>query len=171
MPSGAISATPSTNARIKHKQRLYLPTALALTLVTLLASACVEEPPADALNYENCLSFHAEPIPPTGDDDPHFGFKSVYGCNVDAEALTQGPVSGYPDGTLIVKTAVRDDQDFPWLLATMRKINGSWEWAEYTRNFADESFAKLSIDDAVCTDCHAQVEAIDWVFSVYHGAE
>ena len=53
----------------------------------------------------------------------------------------------------------------------MRKINGSWEWAEYTRNFADESFAKLSIDDAVCTDCHAQVEAIDWVFSVYHGAE
>ena len=130
-------------------------------------AGCAETPPADVLNYDACILMTPTPLEPTGDDDPHLGFKSVYGCNVTVEQLQNAPVSGYPEGALIIKTATRDEQDFPWLLATMRKEGGEWTWNEYTRNFADEAFAHIPAGPDVCTDCHSQVAGVDWVFTVY----
>ena len=158
-----------TNCIKRHKTSLRVCIRISLPLL-LLVTACVEAPPQDVLDYESCLKFNTDPIEPTGDDDPHLGYKSVYGCHVDVSELAGGPSTGYPDGTLIVKTSTREDQDFVWLLASMRKTSGRWEWAEYTRNFPDEKFARIPVEKSVCIDCHVQVEPIDWVFTSYQSA-
>ena len=134
-------------------------------------SSCAETPPDDVLNYASCLLMNPIPIEPTGNDDPHLGLKSVYACNCTEEQLIGAPVDSYPEGALIIKVSRRETQDFPWLLATMRKHGGSWEWAEYTRNFADEAFARIPGGPQICTDCHSQVSGVDWVFTVYQPRE
>ena len=128
---------------------------------------CAETPPDDVLDYASCLLMNPLPIEATGNDDPHLGLKSIYACNCTEEELIEAPVHHYPDGALIIKVSSRETQDFPWLLATMRKREGSWEWAEYTRNFADEAFARIPGGTQICTDCHSQVSGVDWVFTVY----
>ena len=109
---------------------------------------------------------NAAPIAPTH-DDPHDGFKEVYGCNVTADDLKVP----YPDGTLIVKESCPNgpcrDDNFVWLIASARKSNGKWRWNEYTRNFADESFAEIIAPEETCISCHKKVEATDWIYSVY----
>jgi hypothetical protein len=108
---------------------------------------------------------NVEPIPRTN-ADPHNGVKNVYACNVDVAALeaNQRP---FPDGTLIVKESRREGEDLVWLIATARKQAGSWQWDEYTRNFADEAFRHILAGESVCTDCHARVRSADWIFTPY----
>lgn len=142
----------------------------ALIVGVSLLTACTDGLPADVAGYaERCLKLNAELLPLTA-DDPHTGEKNVYACNVSESQLIGGdgaPIRPYPEGTLIVKEAFRDGQAYPWLVALMRKSGGAWQWAEYTRNFADQDFAELPISDTVCTDCHRQVEPIDWVFTPF----
>lgn len=146
------------------------PSSKALVAGASFLTACTDGLPADVAGYaERCLKLNVERLPLT-DDDPHTGEKNVYACNVSESQLIDGdgaPIRPYPDGTLIVKEAFRDGQAYPWLVALMRKSGGAWQWAEYTRNFADQDFAELPISDTVCTDCHRQVEPIDWVFTPF----
>ncbi len=135
---------------------------LVLAACGVLLVGCGEPPPSDALALEHCVKLNIEPLPQTP-EDPHVGTKDVFGCGVPKEALRPP----YPDGTLIVKLATRQGQGFPWLLATARKVGGQWAWAEYTRNFAEEEYAKLPVREAVCTDCHAKVAAIDYIYTRY----
>ncbi|MBT9555582.1 MAG: cytochrome P460 family protein [Myxococcales bacterium] len=146
------------------------PSGWTLVVGALLLTACTDGLPADVAGYaERCVKLNAERIPLTH-DDPHTGEKNVYACNVLESQLFDGdgaPIRPYPDGTLIVKEAFRDGQAYPWLVALMRKGGGAWQWAEYTRNFADQDFAELPISESVCTDCHRQVEPSDWVFTPF----
>ncbi len=132
---------------------------------------CADGLPSDVAGYaERCTRLNATPIPSKGEDDPHEGTKNVYACNVDPGALRDAagrPVLPYPEGTLLVKESVQDGQGFVWVLALMRKQGGRWEWAEYQRNFADQDFGRLAVPESLCMDCHAQVEAADWVFTPF----
>jgi len=123
--------------------------------------------PSDLKDYrERCERMNAEPIGPTP-DDPHDGFKEVYGCNVEAAELA----APYPDGTLIVKESCPNgpcrDGDMVWLIASARKDNGRWRWNEYTRNFEDEEFVEILASENVCINCHKRVEEKDWIYTVY----
>ncbi len=142
-----------------------------LMAVSFVVGCAGESLPADYTIPADCLSVHEEPIPPT-EDDPHDGYKYVYFCGVEASELVDEkgvPQLPYPEGTLVIKESTTEGQDYPWLIAQMEKVNGSWQWVEYTRNFADEEFVAISVSESVCTDCHKKAKASDWVFSVYTG--
>ena len=149
--------------------------ALFCTIIALSISglnACGDRPPQDALDYESCLQMNAAPIQPVPGEDPHEGVKDVYLCHVDLEELfdDQGQlIFNYPEGALMVKVSQKEHQSFPWLMATMRKRDGAWRWAEYTRNFGSEPYIEIPVSESLCIDCHQQAEAIDWVFTVYSG--
>jgi len=136
---------------------------------------CGESPPQDALDFEDneqCILMNAEPIPPHS-SDPHEGVKNVYACNITEQALIDltadpNPVT-YPEGTLIIKESRREHQDFAWLLATARKINGAWQWKEYKRNFEDEKFLSILASEDVCTSCHKDARK-DFIWVEYEGA-
>lgn len=103
---------------------------------------------------------------PRRDADPHPGRKNVYACNVQLADLENGR-RPFADGTIIVKESTKENADYPWLIATARKEHGEWQWDEYTRNFADEDFLHTLGPESICTDCHGQVRAADWIFTRY----
>jgi hypothetical protein len=133
---------------------------------------CGEPLPDDVKDYassENCFQMNAAPIAPT-EDDPHAGTKNVYACNVVPEDIVSdsgAPIYPYPEGTLIVKESRKKHQDYQWLIATARKKNGAWQWAEYTRNFANEEFIKILAPESVCTNCHKKALGTDYIYTVY----
>lgn len=103
---------------------------------------------------------------PERDDDPHQGEKNVYACGVEPQAL-QGNIRPFADGTWIVKESTRTDSNYPWLVATAEKRNGTWHWNEYTRNFSDEDFVAILTTESTCIDCHRRVDTVDWIFTVF----
>ena len=126
--------------------------------------ACGEPLPADVADYAStCIRLNAEEIPPD-DDVPHGDYKTVYACHVSVAELE---ARDYPDGTVMVKSSRKTEQDYPFLIATARKRDGQWSWAEYTRNFPTEAFLKLPIAEAVCVNCHRKYEALDWIATPY----
>ena len=83
------------------------------------------------------------------------------------EAIVEANVRPFPDGTLIVKDAVRDGESFPWLVAIARKQAGAWRWDEYTRNFEDEELRHGLAGQSICTGCHVKAAALDMIFNRY----
>jgi len=139
-----------------------------LTCVAL-ASACGSTLPDDVRGYESdCIRMNAAPIPPY-QGDPHRGRKNVYACEVAQEQL-EANARPFPDGALIVKESTRDGESHVWLIATARKQGDSWQWDEYTRNFADEEFRHILSGESVCTGCHDDARAADWIFTTYDAA-
>jgi hypothetical protein len=118
--------------------------------------------PADLVGYETWSRLNEEPIPPRT-SDPHNGTKNVY-----ASFLADGGV--YPEGTTIVKEAMRPGTDFIGLIAMMRKEMGAqpdhndWIWVEYTRSSPEEDFRELA-SGSVCYACHVQARDADYVFT------
>lgn len=127
--------------------------------------------PDDTAGYDKWLKINAEPIPPVAGGDPHNGTKNVY---VNQKRETIAPEGEqqfpYPDGSIVVKEAVRPNKDYIGLIAIMRKKVGSdpdhndWEFVEYTRNSPDDEFSILA-RDGTCWGCHARVENKDYVFT------
>lgn len=144
-------------------------TALAIG-VALTVGACSSELPADLEGYaERCIRLNGSEIPPH-DDDVHEGYKIVYACEVELSDLVDeagAPRTPYPDGIVFVKESRREHQDFPWLVATARKVDGGWEWEEFTRNFESEPLLSIPVPESVCRDCHAKVAAIDFIYTTY----
>jgi hypothetical protein len=135
-------------------------------LVVLLLPACGSTLPDDVPGYQSrCVRLNREPIP-RYDGDPHKGMKNVFACNVGQEQL-QANSRPFADGALIVKDSTREGDSFPWLIAVARKRAGSWQWDEYTRNFADEEFRHILAGQSVCTGCHVKAQAADWIFTTY----
>ena len=134
-----------------------------------LFGACQVMPDEVDGYQDDCIRLNAELIPPTS-SDPHFGYKNVYACNVSLETLTDPNFTTYPDGTMIVKDSTREEQDYTWLIATAKKVNGEWEWKEYKRNFANEDFVQILAGQGVCRGCHEAVaDSGDWMFTHYEG--
>ncbi|MBR56572.1 MAG: hypothetical protein CMH54_00790 [Myxococcales bacterium] len=145
---------------------------LILLIGGMVFMAGCQELPANIMGYEACVKMNAEPLLPR-DHDPHFGTKNVYACGVTVEDLyadgeLQIPlVNPYPLGTIIVKESYRDDQDYPWLIATAQKSENGWTWYEYKRNFENEAFVRLPIAQSVCSNCHADAAGTDMIFQLY----
>jgi hypothetical protein len=139
----------------------------ALALWFLGAAGCSGESlPADVAGYQSrCQKMNTQPIR-VYEDDPHEGMKDVYACNVEL-ALLEANTRPFPEGTLIVKESTKEGFDYPWLLATARKLGGAWKWDEYTRNFGDEDFVRILASESVCTDCHRRAEPADWIFTPF----
>lgn len=138
-----------------------------LVLIALSLTNCTTLPGHVDGYEERCIKMNLEEVPPTP-HDPHDGYKNIYACNVELQALLDGSAIPYPEGTMIVKESFREGEDFPWLLATAEKKSGSWEWKEYKRNFANEDFVKILASEQVCIDCHKAVkDSGDWMFTFY----
>ncbi len=119
--------------------------------------------PADLVGYETWSRLNEEPIPPRA-SDPHDGTKNVYASK------RRGADAQFPDGTIVVKEAMRPGADFLGLIAIMRKqagadpANNDWVFVEYTRDAANARFAEIA-SGTVCSSCHVSARDLDYVFT------
>lgn len=137
----------------------------AVPLCAALASCADTLPEAFADYATRCVKMNTQPLPERS-DDPHRGTKNVYACGV-SESARQANSRPFANGTLIVKEATRQGAEFPWLVATAEKRDGSWHWNEYSRNFETEPFLAILATESVCVDCHSRVDTVDWIFTVF----
>lgn len=79
---------------------------------------------------------------------PHGGAVDIYVNDVVAAALAGGPITAWPDGSLIVKDGF--DGGELSLIAAMEKRGSDWFWAEWDA----EGDTLFSGKPATCTDCH-----------------
>ncbi len=127
--------------------------------------------PDDTAGYEQWLKLNAQPIPPVAGFDPHRGTKNVY-VNQTREVIAPNGQQQfpYPDGTIVVKEAIRPGKDFIGLVAVMWKEAGSnpaagdWKFEEFTRNAPDAEFGLIA-EGAACAGCHSGAAATDFVFT------
>jgi hypothetical protein len=118
--------------------------------------------PAYTAGYRSWPKLNRKPIPPRPSGDAHLGTKNVYASKRRANGR-------FPDGTILVKEAVRPDKDFLGLIAVMRKRRGSdhahndWQFVELTRDAKGEPFT-VTARDAVCWSCHVGAEKTDYVW-------
>jgi predicted component of type VI protein secretion system len=123
--------------------------------------------PESIAGYRDWMKLNAKPLPPR-DSDPHLGTKNIYASK---EMRANGR---FPNGTIIVKEAMRPGRDFIGLIAIMRKERGAdpahndWLFVEYTRDRRSDPFAELA-SGAVCYGCHVGAEAADYVWTLRRG--
>ena len=119
--------------------------------------------PANTAGYENWVKLTRKPIPPRASGDAHLGTKTIYSSK---------PPRGnadFPDGTIIVKEAVRPGKDFLGLIAVMRKQQGAdpahndWRFVEFTRDDRRDRFNETA-SGAICWTCHMGAAKTDYVW-------
>ena len=119
--------------------------------------------PRFVAGYRSWFKLNDAPIPPR-ESDPHDGTKNVFASkrrNADAQ---------FPDGTIVVKEAMRPGADFIGLIAVMRKRPGAdpahndWVFVEYTREAPDARFQQIA-SGSVCWSCHMGAQDLDYVFT------
>ncbi|HWH05845.1 MAG TPA: cytochrome P460 family protein [Gaiellaceae bacterium] len=119
--------------------------------------------PAELAGYDRWPKLNDAPIPPR-DSDPHDGTKDVYA------SMAAGADGLYPEGAIVVKEATRPGADFVGLVAMMRKEAGAdpehndWVMIEWVRDSRGAPYVELA-RGAVCTSCHLQARATDYVFT------
>jgi hypothetical protein len=119
--------------------------------------------PRFVAGYPSWFKLNDAPIPPR-QSDPHDGTKNVFASkrrNTDAR---------FPNGTIVVKEAMRPGADFVGLIAIMRKRPGAdpahndWVFVEYTRDAPDARFQEIA-SGSVCWSCHMGAQDLDYVFT------
>jgi hypothetical protein len=119
--------------------------------------------PRYTAGYEDWVKLTRKPIPPRASGDAHLGTKKVYSSK---------PPRGnadFPDGTIIVKEAVRPGKDFLGLIAVMRKEQGAepthndWRFVEFTRDDRRDRFSETA-SGAICWTCHMGAAKTDYVW-------
>jgi hypothetical protein len=119
--------------------------------------------PKNIAGYREWIKLNKASIAPR-DSDPHLGTKEVYASK---EVRSNGL---FPNGTIVVKEAIRPGKDFIGLIAIMRKERGAdpahndWLFVEYTREQESQPFSELA-SGAVCYGCHVGAEETDYVFT------
>jgi hypothetical protein len=119
--------------------------------------------PRFVAGYRGWFKLNDAPIPPR-DSDPHNGTKNVYASK------RRGADGQFPNGTIVVKDAMRPGADFLGLIAIMRKQAGAdpehndWVFVEYTRDARDARFQEIA-SGAVCWSCHVGASESDYVFT------
>jgi hypothetical protein len=87
----------------------------------------------------------------------HNGVKNVYASKA------RGANRRFPDGTVIVKSIAQPGaRGLAGQVAVMRKARGRWQWVEYS---LDGGRYGVLAQGALCTSCHMQARANDWVFT------
>ena len=87
----------------------------------------------------------------------HNGVKNVHASKA------RGSNRRFPDGTVIVKSVAEPGaKGLAGQVAVMRKARGRWQWVEYS---LDGGRYRVLAQGALCTSCHMQARANDWVFT------
>jgi hypothetical protein len=87
----------------------------------------------------------------------HNGVKNVYASR------PRGANRRFPNGTVIVKSIAEPGaRGLARQVAVMRKVQGRWQWVEYT--LEGRRYDVLA-RGSLCTSCHMQARANDWVFT------
>jgi hypothetical protein len=119
--------------------------------------------PRFVAGYRGWFKLNDAPIPPR-ESDPHNGTKNVYASK------RRGADGLFPNGTIVVKDAMRPGADFLGLIAIMRKRAGAdpahndWVFVEYTRDAPGARFAEIA-SGSVCWSCHMGAQDLDYVFT------
>ena len=119
--------------------------------------------PRYTAGYENWVKLTRKPIPPRASGDAHLGTKKVY-----SSKPPRGKAD-FPDGTIIVKEAVRPGKDFLGLIAVMRKEQGAdpahndWRFVEFTRDDRRDRFSETA-SGVICWTCHMGAAKTDYVW-------
>jgi hypothetical protein len=109
--------------------------------------------PAYTNGYERWTKLNRKPVTTPG---AHNGVKNVY-------ASKRRAAGRFPNGTVIVKSIARPGaRGLPDQVAVMRKVAGRWRWVEYE---LDDSRYAAFASGQICTGCHVQAKANDWVFT------
>ena len=133
---------------------------VVLPLVLALGGSAAALPgiPQYAQGYTRWAKLNERPIPPRA-NDPHRSTKNVY-------ASKRARNGRYPVGTVIVKEG--RNRGFISLIALMRKTtartHNGWVMIEWSRPTATSRFTELA-RGSVCTSCHMQARATDYVFT------
>jgi hypothetical protein len=136
-------------------------TALALTAALAGAAAVVAAAkdtanglPAYTNGYAKWTKLNGKPVTTPG---AHNGVKNVYASRKRAGNRL------FPNGTVIVKSIAQPGaKGLPDQVAVMRKVAGRWRWVEYE---LDGSSYNAFASGQICTGCHVQAKATDWVFT------
>ena len=133
--------------------------ALVAALAGAIAVAAPARPTANGLpaytdGYARWAKLNRRPVTTPG---AHNGVKNVYASR---KRLAGGK---FPNGTVIVKSIARPGAAGPPAqVAVMRKVAGRWRWVEYERS--GSRYAAFA-SGQICTGCHVQAKANDWVFT------
>jgi hypothetical protein len=133
--------------------------ALLVALAGATAVVAVGQTAADGLprytdGYTKWKRLNTKPITTPG---AHNGVKNVYASR------PRGTNRRFPNGTVIVKSIAEPGaKGLPLQVATMRKVAGKWQWIEYQR---DGSTYAVLAQGSLCSSCHMQAKANDWVFT------
>lgn len=110
--------------------------------------------PAYTDGYTKWQKLNRKPITTPG---AHNGVKHVYTSRRRAASKR------FPNGTVIVKSIAEPGaKGLASQVAVMRKVQGRWRWVEYERS---GSRYRAFASGALCSSCHMQARANDWVFT------
>jgi len=129
----------------------------AAVVVVAAASTTAAGLPSYTNGYQKWPKLNKKPI---RNDDPrsgHAGLKNVY-------TSKRKVGTKYPNDTVIVKSIAEPPKKYIAKVAVMRKVNGRWQWVEYTRSSATGRYSVLARGQ-LCVSCHVQVKSNDWVFT------
>jgi hypothetical protein len=110
--------------------------------------------PAYTDGYASWTKLNRKPVTKPG---AHNGIKNVYASRERAANKR------YPNGTVIVKSIAEPGaKGVAQQVAVMRKVRGIWQWVEY--ELTGGRYGVLA-RGALCSSCHMQARANDWVFT------
>lgn len=103
--------------------------------------------------YAKWPKLNSKPVTKPG---AHTGVKNVFASKTKKGKL-------YPNGTVVVKSiAEPGKKGLPKQVAVMRKVAGKWQFVEYE---LDGSRYGVLAKGAMCSSCHMQAKANDYVFT------
>jgi hypothetical protein len=132
---------------------------LALGLTGAAAVVASAQTSADGLprsvkGYTKWKKLNARPITTPG---AHNGVKNVYATK------PRGKGKKFPNGTIVVKSIAEPGaKGKPKQVAIARKVKGRWQWIEY--ELSGSTYGVLA-KGALCSSCHMQAKATDWIFT------
>jgi capsular polysaccharide biosynthesis protein len=128
--------------------------AIAGLAVTATATTTRNGLPAYTDGYASWHKLNKRPLTAPG---AHNGVKHVYASRRRAASRR------FPNGTVIVKSIAEPGaKGFARQVAVMRKAQGRWRWVEYE---LDGGRYRAFASGALCSSCHMQARANDWVFT------
>jgi hypothetical protein len=110
--------------------------------------------PAHTDGYASWTKLNRKPVTKPG---AHNGVKNVYASRARAANKR------FPNGTVIVKSIAEPGaKGLAKQVAVMRKVRGTWQWVEY--ELSGSRYGVLA-RGSLCSSCHMQARANDWVFT------
>lgn len=152
-----MAARPSNGENCRVRTLAIAGAALTLACALTVGAAATTTAnglPAYTDGYAKWRKLNRKPITTPG---AHNGVKHVYASK------PRGAKRRFPNGTVIVKS-ISDPgaRGLARQVAVMRKVRGTWQWVEYERS--ERRYGVLA-RGSLCSSCHMQARADDWVFT------